>query len=203
MIKRARTMAFAPGMAAFPGGAQEDHDVDVVDTAIRETAEECGVRVPRDGLHLWARWLTPDFEPRRYDTYFFMMEIPEGATARAANGEAERAFWIAAGSAVADHHRGLLPMLPPTLVMLEDLAAAGSVTAVLATPREVERVSPWRVELPGGRQVLRIDLDGRGGGRPRSAVDPEVVDPEVVDPEVVDPEVVDPEVVDPEVVDPA
>jgi 8-oxo-dGTP pyrophosphatase MutT (NUDIX family) len=177
MIKRARTMIFAAGMAAFPGGAQEDHDSDVVDTAIRETAEECGVRVDRGGLQLWARWLTPEFEPRRYDTYFFMMETPEGATARATNGEAERAFWIAAGSAVAAHHQGRLPMLPPTLVMLEDLAAAGSVAAALATPREVVRVSPWRVELPDGRWVLRVDLDGRGGGRPRSVVEPAAVDP--------------------------
>jgi 8-oxo-dGTP pyrophosphatase MutT (NUDIX family) len=172
MIERARTMAFAAGMAAFPGGGQEDHDSDVVDTAIRETAEECGVRVDRAGLHLWARWLTPEFEPRRYDTYFFMMETPEGATARATDGEAERGFWIAAGSALADHHQGRLPMLPPTLVMLEDLAAAESVATLLATPREVVRVTPWRVELPDGRQALRVDLDGRGGGRLRSVVDP-------------------------------
>jgi 8-oxo-dGTP pyrophosphatase MutT (NUDIX family) len=173
MILRARSMAFAGAMAAFPGGAREDRDGDIVDTAIRETEEECGVRVERSDLRLWARWLTPQFEPRRYDTHFFTMRIPAAATPRSTSGEAERAFWIAAETAVAQHAQGLLPMLPPTLVMLEDLAAAGSVEAVLATPRQVVQVMPWRAEGVHGRAVLRVDLDGRGGGRPRAEVDPE------------------------------
>ena len=173
MIRRARLMAFAGGMAAFPGGAREDQDGDIVDTAIRETEEECGVRVERSDLHLWARWLTPQFEPRRYDTYFFTMKIPVGAAPASTSGEAEAAFWIAAATAVSRHHQGRLPMLPPTLVMLEDLAAAGSVEAVLSTPREVAQVTPWPARAANGRAVLRVHLDGRGGGRPRAEVDPE------------------------------
>ena len=172
MIRRARTMVFAGGMAAFPGGASEVRDGDIIDAAIRETEEECGVRVARADLRPWARWLTPEFEPRRYDTHFFMVETSAGSTPRAANSEAAAAFWICARRALSDHDAGRLPMLPPTLVMLEDLAAAESVAEVLATPREVALVVPWASRLPDGRAVLRVDLDGRGGGLPRSVVDP-------------------------------
>jgi hypothetical protein len=38
---------------------------------------------------------------------------------------------------------------------------------VLATPRQVRPVSPW-VAPAGDQLVLRIDLDGRGGGDPGS-----------------------------------
>ena len=57
-------------------------------------------------------------------------------------------------------------MLPPTQVCLEELAAAASVEEVLATPRAVRPVSPW-VDREGDGLVLRIDLDGRGGGEAR------------------------------------
>jgi hypothetical protein len=64
-------------------------------------------------------------------------------------------------------------MLPPTLVALEELAAAGSVDDLLATAarRRPRPVSPWLATVGGGesgepRLVLRIDLDGLGGGEP-------------------------------------
>ncbi len=57
-------------------------------------------------------------------------------------------------------------MLPPTLVCLEELAAAGSLASLLAVRRTVRPVSPW-VAPDGDRLVLRIDLDGVGGGEPR------------------------------------
>jgi hypothetical protein len=55
---------------------------------------------------------------------------------------------------------------------MEELAAAGDVDTLLRTERQVSPVSPWVVHRPGedGDVVaeLHIDLDGRGGGQPRS-----------------------------------
>ena len=116
----------------------------------------------------WARWVTPAFEHRRFDTWFFVARLPDGQRARDLGGEGERAAWHEPGEAVRRHRAGDLPMLPPTLVCLEELAAGGSVDALLATPRTVRPVSPWVVAGEGGL-VLRIDLDGCGGGEPAPA----------------------------------
>ena len=62
-------------------------------------------------------------------------------------------------------------MLPPTQVCLEELAAARDVDELLAAARTVRPVSPW-VERGAGGLVLRIDLDGRGGGAPPGTAGP-------------------------------
>lgn len=43
LLRRMRSMAFAGGMYAFPGGAVEADDVDFLGAAVRETFEEAGV----------------------------------------------------------------------------------------------------------------------------------------------------------------
>ena len=43
LVERALTLRSHPGQIAFPGGAVDPGDVDLVDTALREAHEECGV----------------------------------------------------------------------------------------------------------------------------------------------------------------
>ncbi len=43
LVERAATLRSHPGQIAFPGGAVEPGDTDLIDTALREAAEECGV----------------------------------------------------------------------------------------------------------------------------------------------------------------
>lgn len=50
LVERAATLRSHPGQIAFPGGAVDPEDVDLVDTALREAAEECGVR--RDAVEV-------------------------------------------------------------------------------------------------------------------------------------------------------
>jgi 8-oxo-dGTP pyrophosphatase MutT (NUDIX family) len=166
VLRRARLMAFAGGMIAFPGGSRDAADGDLVDTAVRETAEECGVRLAdREALRPWARWVTPEHEPRRFDTMFYAVALPAGMEPVATNEESEVAFWVPARQALAERAAGRFALLPPTQVCLEDLAAAPDVAALLATPRRIGPVSPWLVRLADGRTGLRVDLDGAGGGR--------------------------------------
>jgi 8-oxo-dGTP pyrophosphatase MutT (NUDIX family) len=65
---RSDALRFHPGQIAFPGGAEEDGDRDVIDTALREANEEVGL--PRDNVQVLGvlsplltatsdRWLTP------------------------------------------------------------------------------------------------------------------------------------------------
>ena len=76
-----------------------------------------------DLLGAWARWITPEFEPRRYDTWFFVAALPEGQRTRNASTEADRTVWIRPAEAAAGYDRGELLMMPPTIATLRAAAA--------------------------------------------------------------------------------
>jgi 8-oxo-dGTP pyrophosphatase MutT (NUDIX family) len=129
--------------------------------------ERLGVRLDAGRLRYWAWWVTPEEEPRRYDTRFFVAGLPAGAAVTAHLAEAERERWLPPDEAAADLG---LPMLPPTRYTLRDLAAYGSVDEALAAGagRRVERVlpvldgaelvMPWRERYP-----VPVPLLGPGG----------------------------------------
>ena len=50
--------------------------------AARELQEEAAVSVEADALIPFAHWVTPANEPRRYDTRFFLTEMPSSQQAR-------------------------------------------------------------------------------------------------------------------------
>ena len=157
MIRRAASMAFAAGLYAFPGGGKDPQDIDVRATAVREMTEETGVRLTEPVA--WSRWITPEFEPRRYDTWFYVARQPTGQTPRDISGEASWAGWLDPAGALRDHGDR---MLPPTAVTLTELAEHRSVAQVLesAARRDLTPVRPrlrWDVEPP--RLVLPGDED--------------------------------------------
>jgi 8-oxo-dGTP pyrophosphatase MutT (NUDIX family) len=73
-----------------------------------ELLDRRGLRLRDDLLFPWSRWITPEFEPKRFDTWFFVALLPEAQTARNLSGEADRAAWIGPRAANG------LAMLPPT-----------------------------------------------------------------------------------------
>jgi 8-oxo-dGTP pyrophosphatase MutT (NUDIX family) len=102
--------------------------------------DRLGARLDTGRLRYWAWWVTPEAEPRRYDTRFFVAALPAGVAVTAHLAEAERERWLPAAAA-ADQD---LPMLPPTRYTLRDLAGHATVAEALAagTDRPVERVLP-------------------------------------------------------------
>ncbi len=107
----------------------------------------------RDDLLLpWARWITPEFEPKRFDTWFFVAVLPPAQRARDVSGEADRTMWIS--PAAADG----LAMLPPTRVMLNDLSPYRGISEVLAASADRDAAAPVmpRVELTEDGGVLRM-----------------------------------------------
>lgn len=97
-------------------------------------------------LHAWARWVTPAIEKHRYDTWFFIATLPDGSQARAVSSEADLAGWIAVGEVLRAYDAGEMLVLPPTVTMLRELAAAGTVEQVLAA-------APQRSLVPVRPQV--------------------------------------------------
>lgn len=108
-----------------------------------------------DLLRPWAHWITPEFEPKRFDTRFFVAAVPPGQRPRDVSGEADATAWMRVREAVAAHDAGRLAMLPPTIASLRELAGLGTVADVLAAPRQVRAVLP-RLVVDGDRLLLDL-----------------------------------------------
>ena len=162
LLHRHARMVFAASMVVFPGGRLDPADRADPDPirrcAARETEEETGVRLASGALLPWAHWVTPELEPRRYDTFFYVAELPPGQQADDRSGETDRAEWSAPAAALADEQAGRINLMPPTLSILLELADLGSLAAVreAAQDRVIERVLPrlvragagWRFDYP-------------------------------------------------------
>jgi len=72
-------------------------------------------------LRPWSRWITPDFEPRRYDTLFFVALARPGQEARDMGGESDAAEWIAPAKALAAQAKHEWLLMPPTATTLREL----------------------------------------------------------------------------------
>jgi 8-oxo-dGTP pyrophosphatase MutT (NUDIX family) len=128
-----------------------------------------------DLLRPWANWLTPEAEIRRYDTRFFLAELPAGQHADGSTTEADHAAWQRPADALTDWRDGRCGLLPPTWVTLSDLAELDSVAAAMAAPRQIDKIMPKvvredgliRVVLPGDPSYddAAAHLDARPGDR--------------------------------------
>ena len=120
-----------------------------------------GLVVRDDLLVPWGRWITPEFEPKRFDTWFFVALLPDGQTARNVSGEADEARWVSPAEADG------LAMLPPTRVTLDQLWAYPEVSLILRAERDAAVAVRPRVEpTADGGAVLRLDRLSPDGARP-------------------------------------
>jgi hypothetical protein len=111
---------------------------------IAELAREAGVRLAADGLLYIGHWITPEPEPRRYDTRTFLAAVsPESACAPHAAEMVDHA-WLPPAEAVARWRAGDMKMLPPTVKTLERIAGFASVAKILESLRD----EPVRARMP-------------------------------------------------------
>lgn len=123
-----------------------------------------GLVVRVDLMRPWAHWITPEAEPRRYDTRFFVAALPAGQSARRVGGEADRTVWLRPEEALARHASGQLGMLPPTAFTLAELAEYPDVGSVLAAAaaRDVKPVLPRVVVSDDEARLLLPHEEGYG-----------------------------------------
>jgi 8-oxo-dGTP pyrophosphatase MutT (NUDIX family) len=96
-----------------------------------------------DLLAPWSRWITPEFEPRRYDTYFFLARLPDGQVTRNVGGEADEVTWLRPAD------RRSLPMLPPTRITLGEVARVRSIGALIEAASRSDAATPIIPRLIG------------------------------------------------------
>lgn len=106
--------------------------------------ERRGLVLRADLLRPWAHWITPEFEPKRFDTRFFVAALPPGQRTRDVGGEADRVAWVRPADALAAAERGDMGMLPPTAFTLSEIASYDGIDAVLdaGDKRDIKPVLP-------------------------------------------------------------
>jgi len=111
-----------------------------------------GLVLRADLLTPWARWITPEVSPRRFDTWFFAAALPPGQIAALTTaagpgaqpdpGESDSGTWLRPGAALEAARVGQITLLPPTAVTLAELAAHQDVAGVLAQRRTITPLLP-------------------------------------------------------------
>lgn len=127
LLERARVLRPTPGRA-LPIEDAAAHYL----TAVRETAEESGLNLDPLHLHYFAHWITPSFEPRRFDTRFFVALAPPDQEARIDEQEITELRWETPAEALSAHERGEIFLPPPTQLSLQELVGLPDLAAVLA-----------------------------------------------------------------------
>lgn len=156
------------GDGSAPPTAAEDAGVDAIRKGLMDDrigfAEAIGrmqCRIAGDAVEYLAHWITPEPEPRRYDTRFFAAKVREGATPVVDPREMTDALWLSPGEALRRTDRGHLPLVFPTIKTLEQLLEYETAeTALAAIGREsVRTIMPTLVITPTGVGML-LDEDG-------------------------------------------
>ena len=169
-------------------GRLDGVEVQFAVAAIREAFEEAGIwlgegepsddlrdalnqrqgGLPLDGslkadvckVRQWSWWITPDTEPKRYDTRFFVCRVPYDPTLEIVPDASEtvEARWLSPQEAISLHAQDALFMAPPTyLTLLEMLHydsveeiwdAAGSKSIEAIQPVHDKSVKPMEICLP-------------------------------------------------------
>ncbi|KAB2973966.1 NUDIX hydrolase [Streptomyces sp. SS1-1] len=125
------------------------------DLSFAEFLDRRGLVLRSDLLGAWTRWITPEFEPRRYDTWFFVAALPEGQRTRNASTEADRTVWIRPAEAAAGYDKGELLMMPPTIATLRQLIPYGTAAEALAAAPDRDLTAVLaRASLVNGEIVL-------------------------------------------------
>jgi len=156
MLRKTQGQAFG-GLWVFPGGRLETDDGVGLDgarqAAVREAREETGLVLDAASLVTLSHWEPPPEAPRRYNTWFFVAGLPDGASEVIVDGgEIGDHVWTTPETAIQAHAEGDIELLPPTWVSLRVLCGHPDVaTAVAAVAgREADRFATRMAKDEGG-----------------------------------------------------
>ena len=158
------------GPPAEPSGPSWEADREALaagDLTLAGLLARHGLVLRADLLVPWARWITPEAEPRRFDARFFAAALPAGQIATGHAAESDHIAWVRPADAIAAAKAGEMSLFPPTAATLGDFAVADAaaiaggasgadrVAGILAAPPVIEPVMP-RLALEDGQAWLHI-----------------------------------------------
>lgn len=151
----------AGACAAFDG---ERGAVEAQPKLFIDLVRGAGLRLTLERLAPFAHWITPAFEPRRFDTHFFLVRAPSVQVAKHDGREAVDHEWVRPADLLERRVRGEAKLMFPTRLNLEVLARAGSAAEAeaAARSREVVTVEPQVVERADGKVLVIPAAAGYG-----------------------------------------
>lgn len=165
LVRRNKRIAFHGGSWVFPGGKVDavDYGVDDVDeltiarrAAVREVAEETSLTVYESRLKCFSHWTTPENQPKRFATWFFLTQVAAGSTVEVDGSEIVEYQWLSIDDALRKRANNEIILPPPTFVSLLKLQRFTESNHSLdhLDSQDVERFFPRVVELENGRCSL-------------------------------------------------
>jgi hypothetical protein len=107
---------------------RDGHRIDAA--AHHALLDERGWQFDVDCLVPFAHWITPQVEPRRFDTWFFATTAPPGQAGRLDGHETTALGWLSAREALRRHEAdGDIWLPPPTYHTLHTIAELGDTAA--------------------------------------------------------------------------
>jgi 8-oxo-dGTP pyrophosphatase MutT (NUDIX family) len=112
--------------------------------------------VATDALLYFAHWITPEAEPRRYDTHFFLAQAPQAQQTLYDPVEASDGVWIGPKEALLRSEQGTFPLAFPTIHQLHALSEFPTVRAAWdAVPSlYVHTHQPVMIEEDGKTRIV-------------------------------------------------
>ena len=93
-------------------------------------AEELVLAV--DQVRYFSHWITPEGEPKRFDTRFFLARAPEGQAYVHDDDELIGSGWVRPADALARYRAGDFAMIGPTIRSLQDIGRFATCDELLA-----------------------------------------------------------------------
>ncbi len=96
---------------------------------------ENGLKLATSRVHYFSHWITPKFAPARFNTRFFLAEMPGNQLAVEHATELVSGTWITPKHALELHAKGEWQMIVPTLTSLRMLCGYESTRSLIDTVR--------------------------------------------------------------------
>ena len=145
-----------PDQATVVGGvagsrlAADRQRLEAKDTLFGDLLGDHDLKLRADLLSPWAHWITPAYQPRRFDTRFFVAMLPAGQTAGSLTTESDLGQWAGIGQVLQDARNGRVEMMRPTQHTLRQLLGIGDQrVAEAAAQRTIVTIEPRLVEIDG------------------------------------------------------
>ena len=131
-------------------------DVEADPARFLSLIREAGLRLTLDRLVPFAHWITPSFEPRRFDTHFFLVRCPAAQIVRHDGREAVDHEWVSPDVLLARRREGQAKLMFPTRLNPEVLgrAARAADAEAQARSRTVVTVEPQVQDRADGKVLV-------------------------------------------------
>jgi 8-oxo-dGTP pyrophosphatase MutT (NUDIX family) len=132
------------------------------ETTLAAIAEAEDLTLAVDRLGFFAHWITPEVEPKRYDTRFLVTRAPEGQRPLHEGVETTDSAWMSPGEALAEYAARRIELAPPTLRILSEIAQLPNTDAVLALRASIPAPVAPRAQMVGTELHLLLPGDAEG-----------------------------------------